>query len=191
MLAETSQAVVTTEIGPSFGPEATRLPSTAVMGCLTADGRERLLENTTTNNEETQVDYPIAALGGAYAGIVTEGSNRYVGNSETVNVFDLRTGAQSGFGVETPCPPCGTIDQLVVGQNGVSAVHVTTPGLGDPIDVSCASPSFCVAYDDYGAVSSSDRPRQRPLVLDTGRRTARTCLLPIHSAVCCDLLPAI
>ena len=132
------------------------------MGCLTADGRERLLENTTTNNEETQVDYPIAALGGAYAGIVTEGSNRYVGNSETVNVFDLRTGAQSGFGVETPCPPCGTIDQLVVGQNGVSAVHVTTPGLGDPIDVSCASPSFCVAYDDYGAVSSSTDPANGP-----------------------------
>ena len=167
VLAETSQAVVTTEIGPSFGPEATRLPSTAVMGCLKADGRERLLENTTTNNEETQVDYPIAALGGAYAGIVTEGSNRYVGNSETVNVFDLRTGAQSGFGGETagetPCPcGTGTIDQLVVGQNGVSAVHVTTPGLGDLIDVSCASPSFCVAYDHYGDISRSTDPADGP-----------------------------
>ena len=44
VLARSSQAVVTAETGG--GPEASVYPSTAVMGCLIANGRERLLDNS-------------------------------------------------------------------------------------------------------------------------------------------------
>ena len=101
------------------------------MGCLTANGRERLLESSTSNSVNGATAYPMASLGGAYVGVVVDNyDDHYYGDaSKTVDVFDLRTGARSGFGGESSAchhfaPMLCGIDQLVVGQNGVSAVHV-------------------------------------------------------------------
>jgi hypothetical protein len=140
------------------------------MGCLTANGREHLLESSRFNSYDGATDYPLASVGGTYAGVVVHGSERhYIGSeSETVDVFDLRTGARSGFGGESSsCPsfefaPCGGIDQLLIGQNGLSAAHVDPGPRGDSIGVSCGSPSFCLTYNGYGDVSSSTNPANGP-----------------------------
>ena len=75
VIARSSDAVVTAETGPptrgGYG-----LRSTAVMGCLTANGRERLLESSTSNNVDSVTDYPMAALGGTYAGVVARNIRR-------------------------------------------------------------------------------------------------------------------
>lgn len=54
----------------------------AVMGCLRADGRERLLTSYTGTNPE-QTNVPEAAVGGTYAALVTHsvGYNRYTSSA--------------------------------------------------------------------------------------------------------------
>ena len=122
------------------------------------------------NSVDSVTDYPMAAFGGTYAGVVAHNVNEhYPAESSTVDVFDLRIAARSGFGGESgACDPlnaptfCG-IDQLVVGQSGVSAAHV---GSGEPsgeaIGVSCASAVFCVAYAGFGDVITSTDPADGP-----------------------------
>jgi hypothetical protein len=163
VLARSSQAVVTTETGPNPGYPLS--PATAVMGCLTANGRERLLESSMSNNVDGATAYPMASVGGAYAGVVVDNyDDHYYGDaSKSVDVFDLRTAARSGFGGESSgcqhfAPTLCGIDQVVVGQNGVSAVHVYPAEQQDEIGVSCASAAFCVAYDVFGDVSASTDP---------------------------------
>ena len=168
VIARSSEAVVTSETGPPPTAEF-ELPATAVMGCLTANGRERLLESSTFNNINGAAAYPMASLGGAYAGVVVDNyDDHYYGDaSKTVAVFDLRTAARSGFGGESSAChdfaplSCG-IDQLVVGQNGVSAAHVDSGEQPDAITVSCASAAFCVAYNGFGDVSASTDPPDGP-----------------------------
>ncbi len=169
MIARSSETVVTSETGPPTRDDYV-FPATAVMGCLTANGRERLLESSTSNNVDDATDYPMAALGGTYAGVVAHDYHLHydVGDSNTVVVFDLRTAARSRFGGESGgCDPittptfCG-IDELVVGQNGVSAAHVDSGEQPDAVRVSCASAAFCVAYNAFGDVSASTDPPDGP-----------------------------
>jgi len=167
VLARSPEAVVTTETGPNT--EYPFSPATAVMGCLTANGRERLLESSELNNVDDAIAYPMASVRAPYAGVVADSyDDHYFGDaSKTVGVFDLRTGARSGFGGESSqchdfAPMSCGIDQLVVGQDGVSAVHVYPSLQADPIRVSCASASFCVASNVFGDVSVSTDPADGP-----------------------------
>ena len=167
MLARSPEGVVTAETGPNT--EYPFSPATAVMGCLAANGRERLLESSGLNSVNGADAYPMASFGGAYVGVVVDTyDDHYYGDaSKTVDVFDLRTGARSGFGGESSAchdfapMSCG-IDQVVVGKNGVSAVHVLPAEQEDAIGVSCASAVFCVAYNVFGDVSVSIDPPDGP-----------------------------
>jgi hypothetical protein len=168
VIARSSGAVVTAETGPP-PKDGELFPATAVMGCLTANGRERVLDSSMSNNIDGATDYPTAALGGTYAGVVAHHyDEHYPDDSSTVDVFDLRTGARSGFGGESDaCDPtiastfCG-IDQLVVGRDGVSAAHVDSGDHQDALRVSCASTALCVAYNGFGDVSASTDPSAGP-----------------------------
>ncbi len=144
-------------------PAAPSLPSTAVMGCLIANGRERLLANSTSNSTAGAIDYPVAGLGGTYAGVVADNSedHYFFESFRTVEMFDLRSGARSGFGGESSHCAVGVvcgIDRVVVGSDGVSVVHVDPGAPGDAIRLSCASASFCVASNGFGDVSFSTSP---------------------------------
>jgi hypothetical protein len=162
VLARSAQAVVTTETGPNPGHGI--LPATAVMGCLVANGRERLLERSTFNNVDDATDYPIAAVGGIYAGVVVhEYDEHYGGDTKTVHVFNQRSGLRSGFGGESSnCDGCTGIDQLLIGRDGVSAVHVAADKRPDPIKVTCATASSCVSYNQSGQVSATGDPPTGP-----------------------------
>ena len=178
VIASSAQAVVTTDA--SAGPGDGGLPDTAAMGCLFADGRERLLERSppTFNSIDTVTDYPVAAVGGTYAAIVSDTYDEHYGaDSRSVAVFDLRTGARSRFGGESSncadfsSPTCTGIDQIVVGADGVSAVHVNGGPLtpySDPLEVLCASASLCLATNKFGDVLSSTSPTQSPWSPATG-----------------------
>ena len=83
-------------------------------------------------------------------------------------MFDLGTGARSGFGGQSGrCDPitastfCG-IDELVVGQSGVSAAHVDSGEPEDGVRMSCASAAFCAAFDVLGDISVSTNPADGP-----------------------------
>ncbi len=167
MLARSPEGVVTAETGPNT--EYPFSPATAVMGCLTASGRERLLESSGLNSVNGADAYPMASLGGAYVGVVVDTyDDHYYGDaSKTVDVFDLRTGARSGFGGESSechdfAPMSCGIDEVVVGKNGVSAVHVLPVEEEDAVGVSCASAVFCLAYNGFGDVSISTDPPDGP-----------------------------
>jgi hypothetical protein len=97
--------------------------SAAVMGCLRADGRERLLPNYNPS---------LASVVGHYAALVTTAvfNNRTGGN--LVAVLDLRTGrpvpARGGESADcssnSGSPSCeSSIDRLVLGSDAVSAAH--------------------------------------------------------------------
>ena len=99
VIARSAEAVVTTDA--SVGPTPEGLPDTAAMGCLFADGRERLLERSGNNSIDGATDYPIAGIGGTHAALVSDNyDEHYGGDSESVSVFDLRTGRRSGLGGE-------------------------------------------------------------------------------------------
>jgi hypothetical protein len=176
VIASSAQAVVTTDA--RAGPGGGGLPDTAAMGCLFADGREQLLERSTFNSIDDATDYPVAAVGGTYAAIVGDTYDEHYGaDSRSVAVFDLRTGARSRFGGESSncadfsSPTCTGIDQIVVGADGVSAVHVNGGPLtpySDPLQVLCGSASLCLATNNFGDVLSSTSPTQSPWSPATG-----------------------
>jgi hypothetical protein len=136
----------------------------SVLGCLTSDGRERVLESPNAAAIEGEPGLGSVVVAGDYAALVNEASNLHYGYGRsiaTLAVFDLRTGAMmdrsviefgggvlaSSFGESAICPEgdlsCG-IDQLVLGPDGVSAAHTlgTVPGS------SCGEQ--IVANDDTG-----------------------------------------
>jgi hypothetical protein len=175
VIARSAQAVVTTNA--SAGTGGGGLPDTAAMGCLFADGRERVLERSTFNSVDDATNYPVAAVGGTYAAIASDHSDEhYGGDSESVVVFDLRTGERSGFGGESSscepfAPTCSGIDRLVVGADGISAVHVNGGPVthnSDPLQVLCASEALCLATNNFGDVLSSTSPTQSPWSPATG-----------------------
>ena len=170
VVASSNQAVVTVDDGP---PTDSVLPSEVAMGCLFADGRERFLEGWFGNNVDEATNVVAAAVGGPYAALVARDTDsHYGGASDSTSVFDLRTGAPGGFAGETdPCAgglTCSGIDQVVVGADGVSAVHlgagVPPPGIAtDPVRaLACATPSLCVASDGFGQIDYSTDPAVSP-----------------------------
>jgi hypothetical protein len=125
----------------TFGPRA-------YMGCLRADGRERFLERLDPGDKDYGVSsISAAAVSAPYAALVSRyWQNHYQVNSDDVQVFDVRTGAiQKQLGGESAgcsfaIPNCdGGIDRVVVGSDGVSAVHSSLSGMstssGAPVTV--------------------------------------------------------
>jgi hypothetical protein len=106
------------------------------MGCLAADGRERVLIGSGLG-EGSNSSVSVAAVAGNYAALATHAvSAKYVyGVQAGVTLFDLRTGAsvrtrggesaQCDVDVLDPGACDATIDQLVVGSDALSAAHTT------------------------------------------------------------------
>jgi hypothetical protein len=130
VIASDDTAIVTRASGPYQGYGGL-LPS-AYMGCLTADGRERLLARYDWQSEDGSTTVSDAVLAGTYAALnVGWFDFHYGGNSHTIDVFDIRTGmAVSDRGGESAlcseASPCeSSIDQFALGSDAVSAAHTT------------------------------------------------------------------
>jgi hypothetical protein len=110
------------------------------MGCLRADGRERFLERLDPGDKDFGVSsISAASVSAPYVALVTSyWQNHYnLGRVDDVQVFDLRSGSiQKQLGGESvgctladAIPNCdGGIDRIVVGSDGVTAVHSTLFG---------------------------------------------------------------
>jgi hypothetical protein len=173
VLASTNAAVVTVDGVPPRSLDFTNAPPIAYMGCLRADGRERLLERITGNNVDNARFVESATLAAPYAGLLLESiDEHYGGESQALEIFDLRTGQrQPKLGGEgSGCPgfeqqgvPCW-IDQVRLGSDGVSATHAEwldpVGALSTPLNqVTCApGTTTCLALAIYGDVFSSSDP---------------------------------
>ena len=159
VLASTPAAVVT---GDDMPDSEAVFGSAAYMGCLRADGRERLLERFTGNNIDGAYSVNRAVLAPPSAALIKDYIDvHYGGETSAVQVFDLRTGLENPkLGGETVgCDgraPCPVFDQVVLGSDGVSAAHTwevdpvgfqSVPFVG----VACApATTLCVAQDTSG-----------------------------------------
>jgi hypothetical protein len=132
-------------------------PGFSVLGCLTSDGRERLLETPSTAAVEGRPDVGSVMVAGDYAALVNKASGLHYGGSlNAVAVFDLRTGAALGHrgGESADCPEfsdgCSSgIDQLAVGTDGVTAARTFV--LNNPTAYpTCTSVEQIVANDTTG-----------------------------------------
>ena len=106
------------------------------MGCLRADGRERLLLSLPAFDIDGGTVVHEAVVAAPYAALVLDWSELHYGEGESsaVRVFDLRTGTQQPKlgGQEEISDDCGAlgdcyltgIDRLVLGSDGVSAAHI-------------------------------------------------------------------
>ncbi len=135
VIASSDTAILSVEnVGAS---NAYPVATSAAMGCLRADGRERQLAS--------YLGPPITIRGGqvagSYAALVIENVGIQLphgpqSKSVQVQLFDLRTGAtvrDRGKEVTGCSPYPGTsceIDQLVLGSDAVSAVHTTATNNG-------------------------------------------------------------
>ena len=70
-------------------------PGFSVFGCLTSDGRERLLDSSSVAAVQGERAVGSVVIAGDYAALVNEASDvhYYGGSLNGVVVFDLRTGA--------------------------------------------------------------------------------------------------
>lgn len=167
VMARSAAAIVTA--GTGLGAEdgilnvATNPYAYAYMGCLHADGRERLLASYQTNNYDDALRASAAVLAGNYAALVVNHSDaHYGGNGSTVELFDLRTGAGvpdrggefadcgHAIGGTPPQYTCETnsIDALVLGADAVSAAHTIVAGCS-------ASPPDCATVEQIQASDST------------------------------------
>ena len=129
----------------------------AYMGCLRADGRERLLARFATNNYDEASWVTSAVLAGPYAALIERSADEhYGGQSDVVRVINLRRGRSGDGGESASCPPttlvpCMTIDDVVVGSDGVSGAHVVgvapNGSLSKPLTEGACAPAttLCVA----------------------------------------------
>ena len=167
VMTSTPSAIVT-EDGvlppPAFGIG----PAIACVGCLRANGRERLLDRFADENYDSAVWVKSAVLAGPYTALIEHSEDEhYGGMSDVVQVFDLRTGARRKDlgGENAGCPPpgdsegvCSSLDRVVLSSDGVSAAHsfgvapdgsLSTPLAGD----SCApATELCVAVTEFGGL---------------------------------------
>jgi hypothetical protein len=144
-------------------------PGSAVMGCLRADGRERLISSSTAPpyysvgfgpiQMALDPDVPYAA----FAGTADNTHDQYMVSS--VDVYDLRTGLvvpHAGGQVATcsSAPPCtSTVDQLVVGGDIVTAVHTTVRDASrcpPPSGPSCGNTVEQIVATDSTGVNTLD-----------------------------------
>ena len=130
----------------------------SVLGCLTSDGRQRLLESMPPSDADAALAVGAVALADNYAALVNESTDdHYGGSSDTVAVFDLRTGttvadrggesAGCQYGEVDSC--YSGVDQLVLGPGGVTAAHTFVANANYP------SPPYktaeqIVAHDSTG-----------------------------------------
>jgi hypothetical protein len=128
VIASSDTAIITVD-NPQ--PPFDAFPTTAYLGCYRADGRERLLASYPYPGYATE-DVVDSSVAGPYAALAVNTANGHDQTmSSAVNVFDLRTGAELPGGDLGMCgyqssPPCAsTIDQVVLGTDANSAVHMT------------------------------------------------------------------
>ena len=177
ILASSREAVVTANgFVPVSSLDFSNAPPIAYMGCLRADGRERLLERFAENNVDYSEWVGAGVLSAPYAALVltSESQHYYVGRGSVVQVFDLRRGLLTKFGGErgvcdagvTGPGTCGDspFDRVLLGSNGVSATHSQTElpvgrlstGMKQ---VSCSpSSTVCVAIAEDSQLLSSNDP---------------------------------
>jgi WD40-like Beta Propeller Repeat len=152
VLAASPDATVTSDPGPLSQNLMQSNGGFSVLGCLTSDGRERLLESIAS---------PIQSYGGVgdvrevtivgdYAALVNHYLDTHYGNSgAAVAVFDLRTGtAVADRGGESAGGPGSGVDQLVLGADAVTAAH--TFGINCNLGSSCPTVEQIVANDSTG-----------------------------------------
>ena len=98
----------------------------SVLGCLTSDGRERLLEAFPPGGPSSFEVVEDAVFAGDYAALVNHAASNHSPGERTVAVFDLRTGnTVANWGAETAGCNCwdADVDQLVLGPDAVTAAH--------------------------------------------------------------------
>jgi hypothetical protein len=128
--ATSQSAVVTSDSADTPG---TTFGVPAYMGCLRATGRARLLVRFDFQTEDSTTIASDAALSGNDAAlVVTSEDPHYGGSSESVSVFDLRSGASAPElgGEQAGCMDysyaCGSaMNQLLLGPTGFTAVRTT------------------------------------------------------------------
>lgn len=121
------------EVTENSGPDVA-----AYMGCLLSNGRERLLEDITPRVFGGANSVGPVALAGDYAALVNYNvDGRYGGDQNTLALFNLQSGTtvrdRGGESVSCPMFELGcesAMDQIVLGSNGVSAVHTVIRGNG-------------------------------------------------------------
>ena len=156
VVATSPDARVSTDPAP-IGPQPPEAgPTFSVLGCLTSDGHERLLESMPPSSDDDAFGVGVVALAGDYAALVNETTDIHYGpSSDTVTVFDLRTattvddrGGESancfdyeGFGC------ISGVDQVVLGADAVSAA--------DTLVSNCLSVSSCTTVEEIVANDST------------------------------------
>lgn len=140
VLAASDTAIITESHGQSIYPPYSA--ASAEMGCLRADGRERVLFTSAIPGYSTGIGPTEIALAGPYAAFAGTTLNSHDQSiTSVVNLVDLRTGlpvpgragSEVSMCLDQSTPPCAsTVDQLVLGSDAVSAVHTTVT------DANCA-----------------------------------------------------
>jgi hypothetical protein len=128
ILATSADATVTIDNPDAAAPLAP-VGAFSVLGCLTSDGHERLLEAFPLGGASSfeTVDGDVAFAGG-YAALVNDAASNQSPGERTVAVFDLRTGnTVANWGAETAGCNCwdADVDQLVLGPDAVTAAHTS------------------------------------------------------------------
>ena len=143
----------------------------SVLGCLTSDGHERLLESFPEDYDGEPGVGPVA-VAGDYAALGNKALNVHYGGFEnTVAVFDLRTGTtvanrggesvSCGGDTSEPESEYGCrIEQLVVGDDGVTAAHTFTYSYD--LTSSCQLVEQIVANDSTGTHVLDSIPTTNP-----------------------------
>jgi hypothetical protein len=141
-------------------------PAFSVLGCLTSDGRERLLESR-PQGYGTGVGVGAVEIAGDYSAVANGAIDyHYGGTNYAVAVFDLRTGtavttrggealscSEPLAGADGPAPAdyC-TLDQLVLGADAVTAAHTLVADYNYPA-MSFTTVEQIVANDSTGTHS--------------------------------------
>lgn len=146
VLASSPPSLVIADHGPTG--------SSAYTSCLTATGRERLLESIGPGAPGSTFDIGVssAAVSANYAALVNFDNYGKEGtSSNVVQVYDLKTGAKvpGRGGQATNCFCYSTINDVVIGNDGVSAAHVSTVTCANPLPTTCSNEQI-VASDSSG-----------------------------------------
>jgi hypothetical protein len=153
VLIASSQDAMVTQDGTRSPFQPTGGPAT-FMGCLRATGRERLLVRYVFESEDDEPGATGAATAGDYAALATFDTDyHYGGSSNTLDVYDLRTGnpVQNLGGEFVTCDgySCETrMDHAVINGQGFTAVHTVA-------SVECIDVNSCESIQ----VSDSGGPR--------------------------------
>lgn len=154
-MASSDTAIITLDEGAS---SYSTIPGAAYMGCFRNDGRERLLFTSAYPGYATfgRIE---AGVAGPYGALAVNGGDTHDGMwGSGAEVYDLRTGAvvsdRGGEGAMCgyqSSPPClTTIDQVVVGSDAVSAVHMMVR------DATCSYPAQSSCKYTVEQIQASD-----------------------------------